>query len=306
MRFDLDEPLARAQLDAYRAFEPRFAAAVRDACAGAPPRPGRPRVLLTAFGPFAEHTTNATTDIVRAIAPAFGAPLGQALRAAAAPPGASRVDDPAHRTAFAVTTLPDGGVDALALVLPVAWGLSTSLVAHAAEAFRPDAIIMNGIAGPRQPLWIELGATNGAEPAVDGSRNLSLAGDRRVPVDNGRAPEETLPCRFAFTRAKRAAEATLAALGRVCEAGERFDDVVTGVRFTPPRASNAYVCNALTYGVACHLAARATPFVFLHWPSSLRGAHVAAAASLLRGVVDAHVEAASRGEPIECGDQLAV
>lgn len=59
-----------------------------------------------------------------------------------------------------------------------------ALALKEAQRFGPDLVVMNGIAGPAQDLWIELGAVNRAMTLRDGSDLLVP----RAPAGQSYAP----------------------------------------------------------------------------------------------------------------------
>jgi hypothetical protein len=112
----------------------------------------------------------------------------------------------------------------------------------------------------------------------------------------------------------------------------RLDARLTGVAFGGfPRAGNTYLCNNLSYVVGYAMDNpgrtltllqasvplrgavnrvpvrltrdhRATPRVFLHWPSTLAGAHLEVGAEVLRAVVGAQLRATRGGDLPTRGD----
>src|SRR5699024_9149414 len=122
-------------------------------CLG-PAGSSRPRVLVTGFGRFMSIENNATGRIVSALVPDVSYPETHA-------PATGELDPPEPQLSVAVSTLDladIGTVDVCAMILPVYWDLAAILIAKETEAFQPSFVMMNGVAGPRQPLWIELGA----------------------------------------------------------------------------------------------------------------------------------------------------
>jgi hypothetical protein len=314
---DTSSPAARAQYDANVA----FALGYRPVSVA---RPGRARVLVTGFGRFLDNATNATGKIVSALVPAARYP-------ATARPARGEVDPPGPQTSVAQSTLslPGAGeVDVCAMVLPVYWDLAAILALREIEAFAPDVVLMNGIAGAVQDLWIELGAVNRAMAQRDGSDLLepAAAADALAPIVPDAGGDDALRgMLFSWASARDAARAALAERAAVRAGGRRLDGVLTGVRLAGfPRDGNAYLCNNLSYavnfamahpgraltllcasdpvpgaanGVTVGLArdARAVPRTFLHWPSRLAGAHLDAAAGIVRTVLDAQLTALRTG-----------
>jgi hypothetical protein len=114
-------------------------------------------------------------------------------------------------------------------------------------------------------------------------------------------------------------KAAVAAQANVVEAGAKFSDLVFGVKRAGfPRSGNTYLCNNIVYTVnwlmghpgksvslltasapiagrinkvptAIAHDLRATPRVFVHWPSALQGAHVQAGAKVMAALLDAQL-----------------
>ena len=277
----------------------------------------RPRVLVTGFGRFQSQRVNATGMVVSELLDGLDYPLTE-------PPPAGQIDPPAPQTAVAVGTIVLDGigeVDVCAMVLPVFWDLASVLVLKEIDAFLPDVVIMNGVAGSRQPLWLELGAVNRAtaledgsgilQPIEEGAPLIPTAGDE----DYARGNLASWP---SLRHATEQAIATLSESPR--QDGTPLGDIVDGVRFAGyPRASNTYLCNNTTYTVGYlmdHGGERldllqasepregepssvpvelewdhsSVPRWFVHWPSDLKDAHVAAGAQILRAMMTAQLE----------------
>jgi pyrrolidone-carboxylate peptidase len=233
-----------------------------------------PRVLCTGFGPFKSHAVNATASMVAAL-------VG---RHAGEPPffAQARVE----------------GIAIAALVLPVAWELAPLLVLREIAAFAPQLVVMNGIAGGRREVLLELGAVNAARLEPDA---LGAVPRDASPMLAG-APAEVanLASWDALLAAGRAAVATRAADR---QDGVRFDDVVRDVRLAEPRAGNVYLCNHTTFVVSHALTDANAPLtllgaevpprthaprrLFVHWPDALRGAHIHSAVAVLRALIAA-------------------
>ena len=305
-----------------------FALRYRAACTSAAPSDGgtrRPRALVTGFNRFSNHVHNATGQIVTRLVPGMAYPVNTS-------PDAGVVDDPALHTRAAMTTihLPSAGeVDVCVMVLPVFWDLASALVAKELEAFVPDVVFMNGVAGTRQPLWIELGAINRAQLSDDGSDRLrpfaTPQGDDPKLVNESDAPDATR-LYLSWSAVKNAASQAIAAAAASRDDGVRFDAILPGVRIQSyPRASNAYLCNNTTYVVdylmshpgrsiellsasevndagPSHLDVsvsadlRTVPRVFMHWPSDLEGAHLDSSAGVVRAMLDAQLTAVRNGD----------
>lgn len=286
-----------------------------------------PRVLVTGFGRFLDNVENATGRTVAALVPGLEYPL-------TAKPPAGRIDDPAAqlRVAQATLELPGvGTVEACGMVLPVFWDLAALLVLMEAQSFAPDFVLMNGIAGYRQPIWLELGSTNAAMALPDGSGIL-------LPVEDGAPLLEGLPASdqargllLSWTAVRSAAEGRVAELANQTDpSGVGFGSLVQGVRYAGyPRESNTYLCNNTTFVVSYLLDhpgqsfrllepskpraggptgvdfmlttdLQASPRVFVHWPSALAGEHLARAASVMGSIIGSQLGAAvepTRGDP---------
>lgn len=281
---------------------------------------GRPRVLVTGFGRFLENKENATGRMVAALVPGLEYPLTSA-------PEAGEVDDPQAQTRVARATIAlegVGEVDVCGMVLPVFWDVAALLVLAEVQAFEPDMVLMNGIAGARQPLWLELGSVNEAVALPDGSGTLA-------PVETGSKLVEEAPdadrargLMLSWEDVKAGVEAARAGLAEETDAsGFRFGDVLTGVRFAGfPRSSNTYLCNNTTYavnylfdhpgqtfrllrpshpreggptGVDVTLTKDfgAVPRVFAHWAKDLQGPFEPQGAAVMRALIAAQLGAAT-------------
>jgi len=325
---DTRSAAARAQYDA----NARFAKGYTARCA---PTGRRPRMLVTGFGRFLSNPTNATGQLVSALVPAAEYPV-------TARPAAGEVDLPAPQTrvAVGVVTLPDvGEVEVCAMILPVYWDLAAILVLKEIERFSPEAVLMNGIASPRQDLWVELGAVNRAMVLPDGSDVLvprPPAGQTYAPlVPSATASERALPSLLSWDLVKSAARDAITAHGATLEDGARLDALLTGVSFGGfPRDTNTYLCNNLSYVVGYAMDHpgrtltlmqasqsvqgainrvqvrltrdhRAVPRAFMHWPSTLRGAHLLAGAEVLRAALAAQLTASREGARPLAGERRA-
>lgn len=159
------------------------------------------------------------------------------------------------------------------VVLPVRWGMAPELAIRAARDFQAEMVIMNGVAGPRQPLFVEQGATNHCVPREDADGAWPKVVDRL----------EARPMTIDRRRAVRAARAAIAEHAHVMQGDVALGDVLLGARIARPRKSNGYVCNH----VAFHVSRAHERCGFLHWPSELHGAHVIAARAILERIVRA-------------------
>jgi hypothetical protein len=280
------------------------------------------RVLVTGFGRFQSNQSNASGLAVAEMAPGLDYPLTLA-------PAAGEVDDPASQTAATRNRikLADGQeIDVCAMVLPVFWDLSAVLVLRELAAFKPDLVILNGIAGPRQPLWLELGARNRANGHIDGSNLLGSLPDAPLLAD---APESEYT-RYNWLSWHRVREALELRRSTFAADDSDFAKVVTGVETAQVRDSNSYLCNNTTYlvgyamdhpgqslrlmeashpreGFDASLSLsleddyRGVPRVFIHWPSQLAGGFVPHATELLRTAIEAQLSAP---EPAISGEAL--
>jgi pyrrolidone-carboxylate peptidase len=305
-----------------------FVEGYRAACTR-PEGDGRPRVLVTGFGRFLENRENATGRIVSRLVPGLAYPE-------TADPAPGTVDEPRAQLAVAQGTieLPTiGKVDICGLILPVFWDVAAIVALREAEAFAPDLVVMNGIAGARQPLWLELGATNAAVSLPDGSGTLAPV-EAGTPLVAEAGPSER--ARGNLLSWAEVREATGLAIAERAEiltsSGVPFGQVARGVELAGyPRESNTYLCNNTTYtlgyvldhpgetvrllepsdpreggptGFDLSLAidGRSIPRVFVHWPSELvrDAGHLDRAAEVLGALVAAQLGAASpptRGDP---------
>jgi len=310
VRIDTSSHEARRQYDANVAFASQYVARLAPLVRGST----RPRVLVTGFGRFKGIAQNATGRIVSRL---VGMPYPET-----APPRAGEIDPPEPQIAVGVATMqvPDvAAIDVCAIALPVHWDLAAILVAREIDALRPSLVLMNGVAGPRQALWLELGATNRAAVQLDGSNRLRPHGapdEPLVPILDGDA---ALPSLLSWRAVEHAAREAIAR--HACLA-----DVLPGVlRAGFPRASNTYLCNNLAYvtgwlmrhpgrevalleaserAVKVRIDAdlRTVPRAFVHWPSELSPAHDDAAADVMRALISAQVTASARGDDPTPGD----
>jgi pyrrolidone-carboxylate peptidase len=332
---DTSSAAARRQYDANVAFAlgyvPRCAPAASSA-ALAPGETRRPRVLVTGFGRFMSVGNNATGRIVSALVP-------EAAYPETSPPIAGEVDPPDAQLSVGTRTLilpAAGEVEVCAMILPVYWDLAAILVASEMEAFRPDLVLMNGVAGHRQPLWLELGATNQAAALDDGSNQLRPFVDptrRHAPIVEDAAESEAARGNLlSWSAVASAAEAAIDRHAGELDEGTRFDASVHGVRLAGyPRTSNTYLCNNLTYvtgyvmdhpGEQVRLLRASVPEpgrpnwvdvrlsgdlsnvprAFVHWPADLATRHHQAGAEVMRAMVDAQLTALRDGDLPTVGD----
>lgn len=322
VKVDTRSPTARKQYDANVA----FALGYKARCP-APSGAKRPRVLVTGFGRFGSIADNATGRIVSTLVPEARYPM-------TTPPPAGEIDlpEPQLSVGSRVTKLPgaDGEAEICAMVLPVYWDLAAVLIAREIEAFRPDLVVMNGVAGSRQPLWLELGAVNAAAPLADGSDQLRAfvkPGESLAPLVENAAPEDRArPNLMSWAAVKEAASRAVEANAAKIEGDVRFGDIAQGAVLAGfPRESNTYLCNNVTYttgylmdrpGKRVRLLRASTravgkpnwvdvtlksdhsavPRVFVHWPSELATVHREAGAEVLAAILGAQIGALARGD----------
>lgn len=318
VKVDTSSSIGRAQYDANVA----FVNAYRPKCTT--PANGKKRVLVTGFGRFQSVANNATGRMVASLLPNLAYP--ETL-----PPPPGQVDAPEKQLAVGVgkITLPRSGeVEVCAMVLPVFWDLAAVLAAKEIEAFGPDFVLMNGVAGNRQDVWLELGSVNKAAALDDGSDQL-----RPLPAENAstapileRGPSQRSNL-LSWRNVEASAKEERADAADLVEGGIRFGDVVNGVKLAGfPRGSNTYLCNNITYvtgylmdnpGLTVRLLRasvkssdkpndvrarisrdmRNTPRVFAHWPSDLAAVHTANGKKLLLSIVDAQLSRAATDAP---------
>lgn len=314
---DTSTPAARAQYDADVGFATSYVSRCGKPSASAP---SRPRVLVTGFGRFLENETNATGQMVSRLVPGGRYPLTHA-------PATGAVDFPADQVSVtrATITLPKTGeVDVCAVVLPVHWDLAAILTIKEIDAFAPRFVLMNGIAGDVQTVWIELGSVNRGMTLKDGSDLLTPrppSGQSFSPlVPSASAADTKRGLLLSWTAVESAARASIVAHGDDLEAGRTFSSIALGVELGGfPRGGNTYLCNDITYLVnyamgypgrtltllqasrplagkanrvrlALSRDLRSVPRVFMHWPSTLAGRHLDAGADVMKAVIDAQLD----------------
>lgn len=313
---DTSDPAARAQYDANVKFATSYVARCKKTI-------GRPRVLVTGFGRFLENETNATGQLVSSLVeakyPRTSRPVG--------------VDDPAPQTAVTqktITVANVGAVDVCAMVMPVFWDLAAVLAIKEIDAFAPDMVVMNGIAGTTQPIYLELGGVNRAMTLEDGSDVLKPQPNEGASfaklVPSAAASDEKRSNVLSWAAVKSSALKAITAHRNDLESGKTFGEILSGVQLAGfPRGANTYLCNNLAYVVGYAMAypnrtltlmqasvplagrinrvrvkvsrdLRAVPRVFIHWPSALAGAHIPAAADVLRSAIGGQLIAARGGD----------
>lgn len=325
---DTSTPEARRQYDANVTFATSYVAR----CLAAPTPAIRPRVLVTGFGRFMAIANNATGRVVSALVPEARYPETR-------PPPRGEVDAPEPQLSVALSTidLPGvGAVDVCAMILPVYWDLASVLIAKEVDAFAPSFVLMNGVAGPRQPLWLELGATNRASRSFDGSDQLRPAVEPGAVyakiVEDAPESEDVQGNLLSWRAVERAASDAIRRHEGELDGGVAFEDVLRGVSLAGfPRASNTYLCNNVTYvtgwlmshpgrevrllrastpvsGAANDVRVKlgadlgAVPRVFAHWPSDLADRHHDAAADVMRSILAAQLTATRDGDAPTLGD----
>ncbi|MBW2527885.1 MAG: hypothetical protein JRI23_27130 [Deltaproteobacteria bacterium] len=291
-----------------------YAQSYEPVCVGA--HDDAPRVIVTGFGRFLSNSVNASGQVVAGLLDELEYPMTE-------PPAPGLVDDPAPQTAVALgeRLLPSGSsVQICAMVLPVYWDLAAMIVLEEIAAFSPDLVIMGGIAGGMQPLWLELGSVNQAMGLHDGSGTLEPI--HNSPLVPDASEEEYLRgLLLSWATVRYGAEVVIAERAGELENGRTFGEIMRGVRYMEyPRSSNTYLCNNTTYtvgylmdhpGEAVRLLVPSepregfpagldvqldedlseVPRVFVHWPSQLRGTHLDIGTDVLEAMIDAQLGA---------------
>jgi hypothetical protein len=286
----------------------------------------RPRLLVTGFGHFEDITFNASGEMIARLVP------GVVYPPPPAPATQGAVEDPATQTSVAVAriSLPGvGDVDACGMILPVDWDLAAILIAKEIDSFLPQFVLMNGVADPTQPLWLELGSVNEAEPSPDASQNLTPQGFNAPLIPGLDTSDFARPLLASWSAIQGAAAGAITAQADVSEGGATFSTVMSGALYAGfPRSTNTYLCNNVTYvvnylmdhpgtaeqlivssttgqgaSVAIQHDVRVAPREFLHWPSTLTGAWLDAGASVLAAVAGAELAAIASGNAPTRGDE---
>lgn len=321
VKVDTRSAAARAQYDADVAFLSSYRATCK------PTQSGKKRVIVTGFGRFQGIANNATGRMVASLLPNLAYPE-------TSQPPAGQIDPPGPQLAVGqgLVTLPKTGeVEVCAMVLPVYWYMAAILLSKEIEAFAPDFVMMNGVAGTRQDVWLELGSVNKAAALDDGSDQLkpvATLGSDTAPILESAGPEDQArPNLLSWRTVESAARAARDAAKDEVEGGTRFGDVVQGVKLAGyPRGSNTYLCNNITYitgylmdhpgRTAALLRAsprvpgkvnavragisrdtREVPRVFAHWPSELAERHTARGKSIMLAILDAQLSHAVSDAP---------
>ncbi len=298
----------------------KFAEGYRAQCSAPNPEDEvfRPRVLVTGFGRFLENRENATGRIVERLVPGLAYPLTD-------PPAEGEIDEPAAQLSVTESRieLPGvGEVDVCAIVLPVFWDLAAYLLLTEANTFQPDVVLMNGIAGGQQPIWMELGSTNAAVALPDGSGILLPIEDGTPLLSDLDQQDQARGLLMSWSEVRAAAESRIGELAdEQDESGATFGSILQGVRYAAyPRSSNTYLCNNTTFvvnyvmdhpgetvrllepsdpreggptGLDLTLDAdlRGVPRDFVHWPSQLAGDHLDRAAQIMAAILGAQLGA---------------
>ena len=275
MRFDFAAEIARVQAEASQTFAELFR--------GLPP-PAHlaelPQVLVTGFGRFLHHTENATGRLVAELVP-------EARYPRTARGSLADVDVPAPQFSIGwnkVTLAKVGAVALCGMIVPSHWGLGPRLLRKQLAAMKVQFVMMNGIATPKQPLWIELGAANRAAAKVDGSGILRPT-ERKTGQGQALLPQgpSTYSSRSAFFALRSAARKRIAQ-------ETSLHDALVGAEFQVfARSENRYLCNELTYAACDLLRRRRASHVFLHWPSTLNASHMASMAKVARALISAEL-----------------
>lgn len=306
----------------------KFAEGYRAQCSAPNPEDEvfRPRVLVTGFGRFLENRENATGRIVERLVPDLEYPLTD-------PPAEGEIDDPAAQLSVTESRieLPGvGEVDVCAIVLPVFWDLAAYLLLTEANTFQPDMVLMNGIAGGQQPIWMELGSTNAAVALPDGSGILLPIEDGTPLLSGLDEKDQARGLLMSWSEVRAAAESRIADLAdEEDESGRTFGSILQGVRYAGyPRSSNTYLCNNTTFVVnyvmdhpgetvrllepsdpreggptgldlTVDVDLSGVPRDFVHWPSTLSGDHLDRAAEVMATILGTQLAAeteATRGD----------
>jgi len=277
------------------------------------PRSHRRRALVTAFGRFGEHATNASATIARAL---LGETATFAPRATTSEP-----DDPAAHvsTMEGVIDLPTlRSVEIHVVVLPSMWDLAPLLAVRSIEALRPDVVLMNGIGATAQAIAVEAAANNRAALRDDASARIRPRGDGAATKILPQVDDPPRALSLDVERILGRARSVWSRHASTTEGGLRFDAVAPSVELAPAREENAYLCNQLAYlvdralafpdralrllrgvehdvgidlamGAATDAKLSRIPRGFVHWPSALVGAHVEACVEVLRAMLDAQL-----------------
>ena len=297
VKVDTSSPAARAQYDANlsfaKSYKPRCSAKTS----------GRPRVIVTGFGRFMDVENNSTGRMVSALS---GVKYPETT-----PPAAGKVDAPAPQLSVGTTslTLPNAGkVDVCAMILPVYWDMAAVLIAKEVDAFGPSFVLMNGVAGDRQPTWIELGSVNRAAPLDDGSNQLKPAVGKNqsyAPIVSSATKADGARGLFlSWDHVHAAAADAIKKHAGDMENGERFDAFTPGVEFAGfPRESNTYLCNNVTYVTNYLMSYPGKNVTLMTWTAPFSGALIAL---VVLAVVMVQVPLRNAGHPDEPAPPTAI
>lgn len=286
----------------------------------------RPRVLITAFGPYDDVRENASSAILARLVPGAVAPNIER-----APAGG--VDRPEDRSAAAVETVDFPGIgrtDVCGVLLPSHWDLPAAMALAEIDAFGPELVLMTGVSKRAREVLLELGSVNlGSSTADDTPAGFRLQPAwQHAPVIEGLDPTQpTHGLLLSWGPVRAAAEEEIRAHAADLEGQVPFATNVRAIWFGHyPRAYNQYLCNDLAFVVdhaMNHPGQRFTlgraasampgqypseritvglqrdlktvPRVFFHWPSVLRGRHLDAGAAVLRAMITAQLRALRDG-----------
>jgi pyrrolidone-carboxylate peptidase len=318
IKLDTRTALARKQYDA----NVKFAKAYASRCEAGPGK----RVIVTGYGRFQGNLDNATGRIVESLT---GVPYPATL-----PVADGAIDPPDAQTSVKTTRLKldgIGDVTICGMILPVYWDLAPILLAKEISAFKPDLVLMNGVASGSHniPMRLELGSENTALPIEDGSGILhpfdsTGSGAAATVIETG---PKLLPSRMSWAPVKSAMRAELTKQGANTQLGGEISEVFYGGF---PSSWLTYLCNNIVYvtnylmanpgksarllepsvklkstdrGVTVTLSGdfSKTPRAFIHWPDVPRDKQKYAA-SVLRAAIVAQLSASARGELPTPGD----
>jgi hypothetical protein len=307
VKLDTSKALQRRQYDANL----KFANAYKARCGGVSGK----RVIVTGYGKFQGNLDNASGRIIESLT---GAPYPKS--ALAAP---QQVDPPEAQTSVRSTKMYLNGIGEVTicgLILPVYWDLAPILLAKEIDAFKPDLVLMNGVATGRRgiPMRLELGSQNQALPSEDGSGILrpfdAKGAGSSVPVIAG-APDK-LASLMSWDPVKRAMTAELARQTTLFKLNTELTQIDFGGY---PSDWLTYLCNNIIFvtnylmanpgkpvrllepssklnsadqGISVALSSdfSRTPRAFMHWPdlSANQRPH---AAEILRAAIGAQLQA---------------
>src|SRR5207244_11356952 len=124
------------------------------------------------------------------------------------------------------------------------WGLGGLVSAREVDVGSRVFVLMDGVAGEVQELWLELGSVNRAM-ALEGGAGVLAAVSNSTLVPGG---EKLRGMLRSWAPAQQAMLAAIAARAGVAQAGRRFSAVVLGgKRAGFPRAGATDLCTTITY-----------------------------------------------------------